>query len=213
MLSKLTSPIYMFSRLTHSIQRKANFISLNANDVCVDAGAYNGDSAKLFLDKIGNNDGYVYSFEPNADNYERSTRNLGAYKNVTVVQKGLWSFDTVLTFMPNAGDAAGSSFVLGSAAGAEYRVPVTSLDTFFKDTVDSKLPTYIKLDIEGAEKEALLGAADIIKRRKPKLAICVYHKPEDIYELPQTIIGIRNDYRFALRQHTYGYDDTVLYAI
>jgi FkbM family methyltransferase len=189
------------------------FISLNENDVFVDGGAYNGDSATMFLNKIGNKNGYVYSFEPDSDNYESAKRNLAAYKNVKVVQKGLWNSDTVLVFNPNAGEKAGASFVLGSGAGTEYRVSVTSLDRFFKDTVDSKLPTFIKLDIEGAEKEALLGAANTIKWQKPKLAICAYHKQEDIYELPQTILSIRNDYRLMLRQYTYGCYDTVLYAV
>jgi len=69
------------------------------------------------------------------------------------------------------------------------------------------------MDIEGAEKEAQLGAADIIRRVKPKLAICAYHKPEGIYELPQTIMSIRNDCRFCLRQHLASGVDTVLYAV
>jgi len=55
------------------------------------------------------------------------------------------------------------------------------------------------MDIEGSEKEALMGAANIIKAAKPKLAICAYHKTEDIYELPQTILNIRDDYKLALR--------------
>lgn len=87
------------------------------------------------------------------------------------------------------------------------------LFTFFEEYPDSELPTFIKFDIEGAENEALIGSTDIIRRRKPKLAICAYHKIDDIYKLPRTIIGIRNDYKFALRQHVYGRSEMVLYAI
>ena len=100
-----------------------------------------------------------------------------------------------------------------SGSNDRYSIAVTGLDMFFSEAAEEKLPTFIKMDIEGAEKEALMGAKEIIKRRKPKLAICAYHKPEDIYELPQTILGIRDDYRFVLRQHEYGCYDTVLYAV
>ncbi len=74
-------------------------------------------------------------------------------------------------------------------------------------------PTLIKMDIEGAEKEALLGAEKIIKEKKPKLIICAYHKPEDIYELPRTIMEMRNDYKFTLWQIGESFWDIILYAV
>jgi hypothetical protein len=69
------------------------------------------------------------------------------------------------------------------------------------------------MDIEGAEKEAIIGAKNIIKQNHPKLAICVYHKPEDIYQLPQLIYEIDSSYKFTLQQHEDGVYDTVLYAV
>jgi hypothetical protein len=128
------------------------------------------------------------------------------------MQKGLWSAETELVFAQNTADRTGSSFVIGPDGG-DCRVPVTSLDAYFGNMPETEWPTFIKMDIEGAEKEALLGSAEIIKRMKPKLAICAYHKSEDIYELPRTILGLRDDYRFILRQHIPGYWDTVLYAV
>jgi hypothetical protein len=69
------------------------------------------------------------------------------------------------------------------------------------------------MDIEGAEKEALLGAKRIIKTVKPKLCVCAYHKPEDIYELPKTILALNHEYKLYLRHYTDVLYETVLYAI
>jgi hypothetical protein len=82
----------------------------------------------------------------------------------------------------------------------------------FADKPDGELPTLIKMDIEGSEREALLGASGVIRRRKPKLIICTYHKPEDIYELPQTIMKIRDDYELRLWQIGESFWDVILYA-
>ncbi len=190
------------------------FIAFSENEIFVDAGAYNGNTTKEFIEKTqkaGRNYAKIYAFEPDIFSYKKAVSCFSAYTNVEIVQKGLWSTETELSFLENA-KRASSSFVLGS--GALSRVPVTSLDVFFQGKSDHELPTFIKMDVEGSEKEALLGAENIIRRIKPKLAICAYHKPEDIYELPQTILNIRNDYKLALRQHaSAGYYDTVLYAV
>ncbi|MCL1983378.1 MAG: FkbM family methyltransferase, partial [Clostridiales bacterium] len=74
-------------------------------------------------------------------------------------------------------------------------------------------PTYIKMDIEGAELMALKGAENIIRSHKPKLAISAYHKPEDVYTLPMLIRSYRNDYKFYLRHYTNSLNETVLYAV
>jgi len=190
-----------------------SFITLCDNEVFVDGGAYTGDSVKDFFAKMKNiGQGEVYSFEPDKDNYKFTVQSLLGIPNVTIVQKGLWNSEMEVIFFHCARKFS-SSFVNDSGAITQYRVPVVSLDGYFKCMPESRWPTFIKMDIEGAEREALLGSAEIIKSRKPKLAICAYHKPEDIYELPQIISSIRNDYRFALCQHTYGSFDTVLYAV
>jgi FkbM family methyltransferase len=197
------------------------FISLSDNEVFVDGGAWDGDSAEAFIKKMqgaGKTYSHVYSFEPSANNHAKAQQRLAPYPNIKIIQKGLWSLETTMSFFENAENTASSCFVAegsmdGSNGGTVQHVPVTSLDTVFANASDAELPTFIKMDIEGAEKEALLGAAGIIKRKKPKLSICAYHKIEDIFELPQTILGIRDDYRFALRQHYAGTWDTVLYAV
>lgn len=86
-----------------------------------------------------------------------------------------------------------------------------SLDTYFKS--EDFLPTFIKLDIEGSEKEALVGSREIIQQIRPKLAICVYHKIEDIYVVPEFLLKHMPSYHFTLRHYSPDNDGTVLYAI
>ena len=69
------------------------------------------------------------------------------------------------------------------------------------------------MDIEGAEKKALMGAKTLIRKFKPKLAISVYHKRDDIWEIPKLILSINPEYRFFLRVYSFTGKDTVLYAI
>lgn len=69
------------------------------------------------------------------------------------------------------------------------------------------------MDIEGAELQALKGAENIIRRYRPKLAICIYHKPEDLYEIPQFIKSCHSDYKFYIRHYTDIFSELVLYAI
>lgn len=193
------------------------YISFGGREIFVDGGANEGESAIAFIKQIESAKGgyaHIYSFEPDSVHYALTVSNLSNYPNVTVVPKGMWTEETELTFLEEGMAGMASSFVLNSINGVVVsNVPVTSLDIFFAGAPDSELPTFIKMDIEGAEKEALTGASDIIRRVKPKLAICAYHKTEDIYVLPQTILRIRDDYRFALRQHAPELHEIILYAV
>ena len=212
-----------------------DYIQISAGEIFADCGGYTGDTVLEFIRRANSAGvGYsnIYSFEPGQKNYLQAVENTAIYPNVTIIPKGLWSSETELEYFENS-DSLGSSFMgkaqslfmglgqiglmsvaqPGDPRGTAFTVPVTTLDSFFAGKPDSELPTFIKMDIEGSEKEALIGARDIIRRVKPKLAICAYHKPEDVYSLPQTIMKIRNDYRFALRHYTQGWAETVLYAV
>lgn len=183
------------------------------HEVFVDGGAFVGDSAERFIERQEREYEYVYSFEPDNNNYHITAERLKGYPNVEVVKKGLWSMEKTLTFCHDEANPGGSRIEVSHDENDSHSIDVISIDEFFSRRKGAALPTFIKMDIEGSEKEALLGAAKTILKNKPKLAICAYHKAEDIYELPMTIMGIRDDYNFVLRQHEYGGYDTVLYAI
>ncbi len=72
--------------------------------------------------------------------------------------------------------------------------------------------TLIKMDIEGSEMAALKGAEKIIKRDRPKLAVCIYHNPEDIFEIPFLIKKLVPEYKLYIRHHSDTYAETVVYA-
>jgi hypothetical protein len=99
---------------------------------------------------------------------------------------------------------------LGSAAGAgETQVAVVTLDKALAGTI----PTYIKMDIEGGEPEALAGARHIVQRDAPVLAICAYHVQDHLWKLPNLIHSLNPEYRLFLRPHIQLVEDLVCYAV
>ena len=122
--------------------------------------------------------------------------------NVEIIPAGMWSCNTTLFF-----NSQGSMMSRIDENG-EDEVEVRALD----EVVDGKV-TFIKMDIEGAELESLKGARKIIQEQKPKLAICVYHKKEDIFDIPEYILSLNSEYKLYLRHYTLDEWDTVLYAI
>ena len=200
---------YLFSSsITHSPPNNQYFdpeiINLTENEVFVDGGIGRfGSATKSFLEFVNNQYDHCYGFEPDINNFTKVQRIFNETPDFTLTNKGLWGNETLLNFK----SGFNSSSKLDDL-GRE--VEVTSLDTFFSD---KNPPTLIKLDVEGAEFCALEGTERIIKKHKPKLAICVYHKPEDLYTLPELVKSYRDDYRFYLRHYTDAGHETVFYAI
>lgn len=85
---------------------------------------------------------------------------------------------------------------------------VVPLDTLLA----SNKVTFIKMDIEGAEQNALEGAKQIIQKQTPKLAICIYHSLEDLWEVPLQIKRMVPEYKIGVRHHAANMGDTVCYA-
>ena len=170
-----------------------------------DVGALNGETAKEFLRWAGDTADHVWCFEPDARNAEKCRTTLPELEKagkLTVVPKGAWSEHTTLSFCAQANGI--------SAVGAgDDTVETTTLDKVFAD----EPITFIKMDIEGAEFEALRGCECTIRTQRPKLAISVYHKPGDIVDLAQLILAYQPDYRLYLRHYCIFDNETVLYAI
>lgn len=101
--------------------------------------------------------------------------------------------------------------VLHMLIGGVFEIQVMDLDTYCREK--DIIPTYIKMDIEGAEMEALLGAQGNIKNNKPKLAICLYHKKEDIFAIPLLVHKMNPSYKMYIRHYSNYRTDTLLYAV
>jgi len=174
----------------------------------IDAGGCDGDSTKGFFQWLQDNDcdgGRSIIFEPNPIQYNVCKDNLQNCDNTNVVNKGLWNKKETVKFC-NCG--LGSRIV---PDGVEI-VETISLDEYLKD--EKQPVTFIKMDVEGAELNALKGAERIIKEHKPKLAICIYHKPEDVWEIPSLLLDFIPDYKFYIRHYSFNHSsDTILYAL
>jgi FkbM family methyltransferase len=167
------------------------FLPCESLTMC-DAGAYNGDTLTQWLDRYGDSLKRYYGFEPNKSHFVRLGRTvemLGMNDRSVIYPTGLGDQNTTLRFTED-GD--------GSRVDRRGRtiIKTNRLDDLNIDVI-GKL--YIKMDIEGFELEALKGARETIKKYKPNLAICVYHKANDIYRLPEYIKSLIPDYKCIIR--------------
>ena len=183
-----------------------DLISCNSEEVFVDLGAYIGDSTINFIDAFGTYK-RIYSYELAPGTYKQLEANLSGIANITLKNKGVGDRNETI-YIEDTELEVGNSI----ARKGNCPVELVTLD----DDIDEPV-TCIKMDIEGAEKDALCGARNHIINEKPKLLICAYHIPEDIFDIPRIITDMRDDYKLYLR-----YDgkpgliwpcDYVLYAI
>ena len=176
---------------------------IGEHEVFVHAGCFNGDTQKSYINWFGDTYEKMITFEPNEEQYAVCQGLFQSYRNVELVRAGLSDRTGTVRFDLKQ---PGASFI--SETGTE-EIRVVSLDEYMK----GGRVTFIALDIEGEEYKALRGAAQIIRTQKPKLAISIYHKPEDLYELPELIRELRPDYQLYLRHyHLLDMAETVLYA-
>ena len=141
----------------------------------------------------------VYGFELDKANFAIA-RKVAAEKNFVVENMGLG-----ICKQEGHYDSNGSSGNHLNPAGAET-VQITSIDSY---VLEKALPRvdFIKLDVEGAELDTLKGAATVIARYKPILALSAYHKWDDFWTLMNFVKSIRPDYEFAMRQFVISRDD------
>ena len=147
----------------------------------------------------------IFAFEPDAKNYSKLLENTAGL-DLVAVPVGVWSAQTTLYFSPGK-DAA-------SGVQEEGTIEIKT-DTIDHVVGDHKI-AFIKMDVEGSELEALKGAAHVIQRDMPVLAISAYHKQEDLITLPQFIAGCKNEnfkYDIFLRHHGCTVPELVLYGI
>ncbi len=159
-------------------------------DVVVDAGAHLGVFSRLALSRGAK---LVVAFEPepvNATCFEKTFAGEIAQGRVRLLRQALWSQRTTLRFRTNPRNTAAGSV----SASGETEVPAITLDEALEQIRAPKVD-FIKMDIEGSEREALAGAVDTLRRFGPKLAICIYHRPDDPEVLPALVLRANPDYQ------------------
>jgi FkbM family methyltransferase len=176
------------------------------DEVFVDVGAFDGDSIQAFGERRNGHFAKAIAVEPDPANCEALRNRVNGLpfgSKIKIVNVGAASKDGSLQF-----DATGTAASTLTAAGTT-QVPCARLD----DVLANETPTYLKMDIEGAELDALHGAAEMIRRCHPVLAICLYHKPEDLWTIPLYIDSLGVDYHYLVRAHSEECWELVLYAI
>ena len=184
-----------------------NIIEFKEDEVFIDAGALDLGTSTRFakLCKDNNVNFKIYAFEPDRISYKKCNDVLSntSFPNLKLYNLGLWHENTTLYFSEQ-GD--GSSRIMQQEMPVSAKV--VSLDSCITDKV-----TFIKMDIEGAELNALKGSREIIKKYKPRLAVSVYHKKEDLIEIPLYIKELVPEYKLYIRHYSNAAIETVLYAV
>ena len=177
-----------------------------AGEVFVDGGCFNCSTDREFIRWCSGDYKKIYAYEPDRRNYGNCLElcRKEHIERIEIFNKGLWNCTAELSFRETGGQGS----AIEEGAGMTY-ISTTSID----DTAGKDEVTFIKLDVEGAELKALQGAEKTIRRCRPRLAVSVYHKLEDMIEIPDYILSLHNDYRLYLRHYQMSSCETILYAV
>jgi len=176
---------------------------LSENEIFADIGCLDFYTSLAFLQKCPNPK-RILAFEPDDKNMimVKQGWETNKFERVDFFSVALYSCDTELHF--NATHTSGSAITNDDNA--------TIVQARKLDSIAEKV-TFIKMDIEGAELEALKGAERIIIEQKPKLAICIYHSMREYITIPEYIHQLVPEYKLYMRHHTTQHQETVLYCI
>lgn len=199
-VGKVTSELYQQQYFDREIMKPCQ------NEIFVDGGCYDCSTDSLFIKWCGGEYKKIFAFEPDIKNYERCQKAAKNISDMELFNKGLWSREETLHF---AGNADQGSKIIDAQDENVTTVPVAAID----EVVGNDKVTLIKMDVEGAELEALKGASRTIIENHPRLAISIYHKPEDIWEIPAYILSLSDEYRFYIRHYQLSKNETILYAV
>ncbi len=164
--------------------------------VAVDAGAYNGDTARemqTYLGKIAK----IYAIEPDKRNFKKLAKYVsenGLEEKIILVNAGVYSEDSEGEFN-SSGNRNSSISSTVSYESKSDTVPLVAIDSLVKEKID-----YIKYDVEGAELEALKGSFGVIKEHHPRLLISAYHRSEDIFSLVNYMKNTHPEYSLYMRR-------------
>ena len=189
-----------------------DYFEAKENEVFVDCGCFDGATCYNFAGWCGHKGfDHIYSFEADPKNYERSREVLAPLGKCDLYPYGTADVNKKVYF---SSDAFETSCII-SREEAEKRSfeGVDEIETVaLDDVLEGKRITFIKMDIEGAEYEALTGARKLIMENRPRMAISVYHKFEDFVVLADLVLNMHPDYRIAFRH--YGFDEleTIMYV-
>ena len=176
-------------------------------NIVISIGAFQGESAIWFADKM-NRKGTVYAFEPSGKSaliIEKNVRRNHLESVIKIENTALWSENSEVSFQSQQ---ACSKLIKQDNGN---KIKTITLDSFVESNQLERID-FIKMDVEGTEKDIIQGAIKTISRFKPKLAISVYHLPDDIIAIPNLIKSIAPEYKLYLSHKNLNWNETVLFA-
>lgn len=182
--------------------------NLSNDEIFVDCGAFDGDTIKEFFKRQPNFKGKLFAIEPDPINIQKLNNYLKTVKkvlkdSVRIIPMAIGTKKEKVRF-----SATGSAASVVDPEGA-LEVDCAPLDYI----LGNDNPTFLKMDIEGAELDAIYSAANSIKKNLPILAISVYHQPDHLWSIPLLIHSLSDQYRLYLRPHNEEGWDLVTYAV
>ena len=181
---------YLLNSFAEKDEIYRDILKLSPFENIIDLGAYDGDTIREFLSFTGGQYSYITALEPDEKNFRKLLKNTEELFDITCLNMGAWDKKDTLIF---AGKAGRNSKLSAEGKSVEV-IDVDSLEL---------APTFIKMDIEGAELKALCGAEKTIKKHLPKLYVCAYHRNEDLFALPLKIRELSPDYKIYFRHSKY----------
>lgn len=209
-LYKLSGEIKHLKSCETPEEEAFSLLDLGDKETFVDLGAYNGDTVGKFLELTGGKYNDIFALEPDPRNFKKMTARHQNLPKETFhpINAAAWCENTQLQFKKSGG--RNSSVCNRYGRGAVVTVEGRAVDSF----TQNKIPTLIKFDVEGCEREAVEGAKNTIQAYKPKLILSLYHRTEDLLDLPVKVKELNKDYKLYLRHHPYiPAWDTNLYCI
>ena len=195
-------PLLMEPVIDNDLYRPRGIMSFDRDEVYIDGGSYDGDSVRSFIKKVGGKYEKILAFEPDKIIYQKLRKKMVSNRRILCFNKGLFDKNKIMSFSTTANRAS----LIDTKGGSS--ISVASIDSVLK----GKKVSFIKMNIEGAEINALKGTKQSIRLWHPKMAISCYHKPSDLWKIPLLIKKMEKKYNLYLRQHDGGVIESVCYA-
>lgn len=177
-------------------------------EIYIDAGMYDGDTILGFNQWTNGTYKKIYAFEPIKEIYDAAYRRIGKVLStdmtkMKIINAAAWNKNEELHFT----EMDSASWQCNDGKTVVQGLKIDSV------VEEKEKVTFIKMDIEGSELKALEGARKTIINHYPRLAICIYHNPLDIIEIPTYILKLVPEYKFYIRHYGSQIGDEVLYAV
>ncbi|KAF5081531.1 Methyltransferase FkbM domain protein [anaerobic digester metagenome] len=196
-------PLSPYRQYKHEIVRACE------GDCIFEGGVCDGKTTIDFAFQVGQS-GHIHAFEPMPNNYNKSRISCRQHGNITLVPLGLWDKSTEMRI---SREEASSRIVLQDDNTMDCETcSLVSLDDYA--TSNDLRCDMLKLDIEGAEPEALRGAIHTLQRDRPKIQISIYHAPwTQLVTIPLWAMEHLPEYNFYIGHHSAWFPETMLYGI